>query len=647
MMYWLTPVATNIIAAYPESIAFPVVAICNSNQHRITWITGDNIQKRQGKKAALDSNNFIENLNYSDIFDKALLQSWDMDAGHFLQNAAHQRSRMIVRCELPNGSRCNARDFRPVWTLTGLCWAINVDSANPIHVNGAGPGNALRLLVNIERYERIESCTPKLRSRFLPGLKVLIYNQTDVPPHYLEGVNIPAGFTMDIPFWMRHRQKLPGRDCIVTKISDNEKKNENGSQNKNSERDCLMRSYLKEIERRCNCSMREAYFQEIVNHKNKHKDDLPKQFSQCNVLQYFECVQSVLEWARNMGFNNFKHCPIPCESVDYTAWQDMNELPSNIFPKLISDWNVDEDEEDNENEEESVETTTNNNKNLYQNKEQSNVQTIADSVERDKERAHYQCTHNKLLSTSHVRRIKNEAQLAYEKQAQYQEDIQLRTKHLIEQFRKSISRIVEMQWGWKNDYFLGANKRLKQMVGCYAEIPLIHSDVFSAIFNLKPQGEEERANQMIQLLNESFIKNNLSKHYQTIGEVKREFGIKADGKYKEIEMMEELLKNIKRLFSEETFTEHLPNRIERIMSKILNFMRQFEEGSLRRKEWAERMNARNMRHFFDEDFYENWYNLIVKDLENGIIGTIQKIEQLIPQLYSNTVNGTAIMVRDY
>jgi len=54
---------------------------------------------------------------------------------------------------------------------------------------------------------------------------------------------------------------------------------------------------------------------------------------------------------------------------------------------------------------------------------------------------------------------------------------------------------------------------------------------------------------MIQLLNESFIKNNLSKHYQTIGEVKREFGIKADGKYKEIEMMEELLKNIKRLIS--------------------------------------------------------------------------------------------------
>jgi hypothetical protein len=57
-----------------------------------------------------------------------------MDAGQFLQNAAHQRARMIVGCELPNGSRCSSRDFKPVWTLTGLCWAINIDHTNPMHV---------------------------------------------------------------------------------------------------------------------------------------------------------------------------------------------------------------------------------------------------------------------------------------------------------------------------------------------------------------------------------------------------------------------------------------------------------------------------------------------------------------------------------
>ena len=65
---------------------------------------------------------------------------------------------------------------------------------------------------------------------------------------------------------------MPGRDCVVTNtvsLSDNEKKNEEDigkvSQNKNKERYCLMRSYLSEIERRCNCSMREAYMQEIGN----------------------------------------------------------------------------------------------------------------------------------------------------------------------------------------------------------------------------------------------------------------------------------------------------------------------------------------------------------------------------------------------
>lgn len=33
-MYLTTPVATNIEAAYPDQIPFPVVAICNNNQYR-------------------------------------------------------------------------------------------------------------------------------------------------------------------------------------------------------------------------------------------------------------------------------------------------------------------------------------------------------------------------------------------------------------------------------------------------------------------------------------------------------------------------------------------------------------------------------------------------------------------------------------
>lgn len=34
-----------------------------------------------------------------------------------------------------------------------------------------------------------------------------------------------------------------------------------------------------------------------------------------------------------------------CDEIDYVAWQDMNELPNNLFPKLI-DASDEEDETD-------------------------------------------------------------------------------------------------------------------------------------------------------------------------------------------------------------------------------------------------------------------------------------------------------------
>jgi hypothetical protein len=34
------------------------------------------------------------------------------------------------------------------------------------------------------------------------------------------------------------------------------------------------------------------------------------------------------------GFASY-NCDTPCEQIDYIAWQDMNELSSNIFPKIM------------------------------------------------------------------------------------------------------------------------------------------------------------------------------------------------------------------------------------------------------------------------------------------------------------------------
>lgn len=58
-------------------------------------------------------------------------------------------------------------------------------------------------MLNIERYERVESCAPHFRTMSLPGLKILIYNQTDFPVSSFDGVNVPPGYTMEIPFKMQ------------------------------------------------------------------------------------------------------------------------------------------------------------------------------------------------------------------------------------------------------------------------------------------------------------------------------------------------------------------------------------------------------------------------------------------------------------
>lgn len=54
----------------------------------------------------------------------------------------------------------------------------------------------------------------------------------------------------------------------------------------------------------------------------------------CNVDEYFTCVVPIQKWGHDGGFATYD-CNTPCEQIDYIAWQDMNELPSNIFPKIM------------------------------------------------------------------------------------------------------------------------------------------------------------------------------------------------------------------------------------------------------------------------------------------------------------------------
>lgn len=582
-MYLTTPVATNIEAAYPNQIPFPVVAICNNNQYRLTYLTGPAIQNRKPKEPR--SNNTLSNEMNLTVFDKVLENAWDMDAVKFLRNAAHWKSRMILSCTWPNGTSCRLSNFKAVWTLTGLCWAINTDPNNPHYISSSGSDNGLRLLLNIERYERVESCTPYFRTMSLPGLKILIYNQTDIPESSLDGVNVPPGYTMEIPFKMQKRHKYSGAGCVeksakqqttILAVDDPE-----------NIHTCTIRKYLHEIEQKCKCSMRRAY------------NPNPGAYSFCNVDQYFTCALPTLQFGKKRSFNRFG-CLSPCDQIDYTAWQDMTLLPNSIFPSLIDTA-----------EEEDVEDVIDD----YDDENDANIELHRDE--------HFQCEENQLLSNQQVRQIKRAAQRAYEKQSRYQEDIRLRTKRMILKLREATQKLIDNGWGWTDETYQNAFERLNKSISCFSAIPVNHAKMFAAIENPPSSTEEARISVIYRLLEP---KEDISgaKQFHTVVQLREAFGDRFDEVVREMQRFVNTVTKLYKIYNPSFYKSTLSVNLKR-MDTTLFLANQYESGRLQRRAWAEKMQSRNMRHFFDQDFFEDWYNPMLRDLDENLVRNIVDI----------------------
>ncbi|XGW08417.1 hypothetical protein V3C99_011052 [Haemonchus contortus] len=600
-LYYSEPVATNIEAAYPSTIDFPAVAVCNNNQFRLTYITGARILNRRTKP----NQGSLKSISGRprNIFEEVMEKAWDMDAVRFLRSAAHWKSRMILGCTWPNGTSCRMSDFKPVWTLSGLCWALNTEPENPLKVVGSGVGHAIRLLLNIETYERIDACTAHFKTRSIPGVKILIYNQSSVPLTTHNGVNIPSGYSMDVRFRMQHHNRLPGEHCITETP---EQRREAGNKF-NSSRTCAIRKMLRSIEEECECSIARAFTTEPIAH---HKS--------CNVDDYFGCVRGVIEKSMERGSDG--ECLPNCESVDYIAWQDMNILPQHLMPALIEGHEEDDEEE-----------------------------VEQDDIEEDKyleitNRTYekfFQCEENNYLDPAQVPYIKRNAHRAYEKQARHQEDIFLRTKRRIVRLRSAVRNVSEHNWGWHEHDFVGVYDRLMEKAPCFAEFSIRHEAIAVIMDNRPPPSEEKRANQVFFLIDPQAQRKDPRK-FKSIGEVKRYYGDQVESALKEIQEVGEVIDKMWRLFSPSTYSSTVNPETSR-MDRIVELMTQYETGRLQRRAWAEKMQSRRMRHFFEDEFSDSWYQPIIHDLEHSLHKAIIDLERdHWPRFKSYMENGTAI-----
>ncbi|TMS35680.1 hypothetical protein L596_003030 [Steinernema carpocapsae] len=168
-----------------------------------------------------------------------------------------------------------------------------------------------------------------------------------------------------------------------------------------------------------------------------------------------------------------------------------------------------------------------------------------------------------------------------------------------------------------------------------------HSDVINALNNPAAHGEERKTSQIFMIIDPGHHRL-YPGLYKTISELRRVYGDVVEKTQKELEEIEEMVDRLYQIYDEDNFHSQLVGHNLNRMDKILALVDQYTEGKLQRKAWAEKMQSRNMRHFFEEDFYDGWYNPILKDLDQNIVKAINDIEYDLPSFINLTVNGTGL-----
>ncbi|XP_064649955.1 acid-sensing ion channel 5-like [Lineus longissimus] len=168
--YQTHPVTVDMNIAYNNSLEFPSVAICNTNQFRMSkaWEAGIYRKLEVFYGADAEARRNITNLD-----DRNMTQT--------LLDMAHTKEDLIKKCTW-KGHYCSYHNFTQLVTDFGVCYIFNDLQANEsvrdpsdYEVENTGASFGLQLYLNAEEYER--SPGPRLPA----GIQVLIFNGNDRP----------------------------------------------------------------------------------------------------------------------------------------------------------------------------------------------------------------------------------------------------------------------------------------------------------------------------------------------------------------------------------------------------------------------------------------------------------------------------------
>ncbi|KJH44447.1 hypothetical protein DICVIV_09526 [Dictyocaulus viviparus] len=203
--------------------------------------------------------------------------------------------------------------------------------------------------------------------------------------------------------------------------------------------------------------------------------------------------------------------------------------------------------------------------------------------------------------------------------------------------------VSSLEWGWHGNDFKGVFERLSNQATCFADISARHDTIATIMKNRPVVSEEKRTSQVFYLIDRKAQRAD-PKKFKTIADIKRIYGDQVETALREIQDIAETIEKLLKVFTPSTFMAALRADVSR-MDRIVELMTQYETGKLQRRAWAEKMQSRQMRHFFDDEFSEGWYQPILHDLEHSLYKVIVDVEkEYWPKFKSYMLNGTAIKI---
>lgn len=178
--YFQYPFTTTTLLMYNESLPFPAISLCNTNDARLSKMNGtimDRYFRAESKMKGSNPND--TNLHFQITGD--LMKST-------LDNAKHQLHEMIKECKWQDKTPCTWKNFSEFKTAEGdFCYTFNSGELGPmLRTSSVGAKSGLSLLIDIQHHDYYYDVKSA-------GFSVILHDQAETPVK-MQGIYVSPGF---------------------------------------------------------------------------------------------------------------------------------------------------------------------------------------------------------------------------------------------------------------------------------------------------------------------------------------------------------------------------------------------------------------------------------------------------------------------